>query len=45
MSGKKENENYFAVVYEQDDEKRDKDESTWIKSNPLLEVESMKKKL
>ncbi|MEH7296612.1 terminase large subunit [Bacillus altitudinis] len=45
LSGKNENENYFAVVYEQDDEKEISDESTWIKSNPLLEVESMKKKL
>ncbi|AMQ71829.1 MULTISPECIES: terminase large subunit [Bacillus amyloliquefaciens group] len=45
LSGRKENENYFAIVYEQDDEEEIYDESTWIKSNPLLEVEGLQKKL
>lgn len=35
-------DNYFAFVAEQDDEKEVHDESSWIKSNPLLEVEDLK---
>ena len=35
-------DNYFVLLYEQDDEKEIYDEETWIKSNPLLEVESVK---
>jgi phage terminase large subunit-like protein len=37
LDGEEENDNYFAVVYEQDDEEEINDESLWIKSNPLLE--------
>ncbi|WP_275114369.1 terminase large subunit domain-containing protein [Staphylococcus simulans] len=36
------NENYFAFVAEQDDEKEAHDPSTWIKSNPLLELEQLR---
>lgn len=36
------NENYFAFVAEQDDEKEAHDSSTWIKSNPLLELEQLR---
>lgn len=36
-------ENYFALVYEQDDEEEVHDESLWIKSNPLMEVEAVAK--
>ncbi|WP_445505811.1 terminase large subunit [Niallia sp. 03091] len=35
-------DNYFAFVAEQDDEKEVYDEELWIKSNPLLEVEELK---
>lgn len=35
-------ENYFVLVYEQDDEKEIYNEDMWIKSNPLLEVESIR---
>src|SRR5690625_2768889 len=38
-------ENYFVLVYEQDDEKEIHDESLWIKSNPLLEVDSISETL
>ncbi|WP_200416293.1 terminase large subunit [Virgibacillus salexigens] len=40
-----EDDNYFGLVYEQDDEEEIYDESIWIKSNPLLEVESLKETL
>lgn len=36
------NENYFAFVAEQDDEKEAHDSSTWIKSNPLFELEQLR---
>lgn len=36
------NENYFAFVAEQDDEKEAHDSSTWIKSNPLLELDQLR---
>lgn len=36
-------DNYFALVYEQDDEEEVHDESLWIKSNPLMEVEAVAK--
>lgn len=38
-------DNYFVLVYEQDDEKEIYNEDLWIKSNPLLEVESIKETL
>jgi phage terminase large subunit-like protein len=34
-------ENYFALCYEQDDTKEISNEKNWIKSNPLLENESL----
>ena len=37
-----EDDNYFALIYEQDNEKEIYKEETWIKSNPLLEVEEVK---
>lgn len=40
-----EDDNYFGLVYEQDEEEEIYDESMWIKSNPLLEVESLKETL
>src|SRR5690625_2387873 len=45
ISGDVNNENYFVLVYEQDKEKEVYDESMWVKSNPLLEVESIKETL
>lgn len=35
-------ENYFALIFEQDNEEEIYNEELWIKSNPLLEVESIK---
>lgn len=35
------NENYFVYVAEQDNEKEVHDSSTWIKSNPLLELDQL----
>lgn len=40
-----EQENYFALIYEQDDESEIYDESKWLKSNPLLSVDSIKETL
>lgn len=40
-----EQDNYFVLVYEQDDEKEIYNEEMWIKSNPLLEIESIKETL
>lgn len=34
-------DNYFALIYEQDDEKEIYNKELWIKSNPLLEVSSI----
>src|SRR5690625_5244608 len=42
LNGETEQENYFALIYEQDDEKEIYDEEMWIKSTPLLEVESIR---
>jgi len=42
LNGEEENDNYFAVVYEQDNEEEVNDESLWIKSNPLLESDEAK---
>lgn len=36
------NENYFVYCAEQDDEEEAFDTATWIKSNPLLELEEIK---
>ncbi|GGB56770.1 phage terminase large subunit [Lentibacillus populi] len=38
-------DNYFVLVYEQDDEDEIYDQGLWIKSNPLIEVESIKETL
>lgn len=40
-----EDEEYFAFIAEQDSEKEVEDEKTWIKSNPILEVESLYNKV
>lgn len=45
LSGDAEQDNYFALVYEQDDEEEIYNEDMWIKSNPLLEVESLRETL
>lgn len=45
LKGEVEQDNYFVLVYEQDDEEEIYDEEMWIKSNPLLEVKSIKKTL
>ncbi|API92707.1 MULTISPECIES: terminase large subunit [unclassified Virgibacillus] len=45
LNGDEEDDNYFVLVYEQDDEEEIYDESMWIKSNPLIEVESIKETL
>lgn len=45
LNGDEEDDNYFVLVYEQDDEEEIYDESMWIKSNPLLEVEAIRETL
>lgn len=40
-----EQDNYFALIYEQDDEEEIYNEDMWIKSNPLLEVKEIKETL
>jgi phage terminase large subunit-like protein len=45
LNGDAEDDNYFVLVYEQDDEEEIYNESMWIKSNPLLEVTSIKETL
>lgn len=45
LDGKVTNDNYFVLVYEQDNEKEIYNEDMWVKSNPLLEVESIKETL
>lgn len=42
LNGEEQNENYFIFVAEQDDENEIHDDKTWIKSNPLFEVEEIK---
>ncbi|MCR1834982.1 phage terminase family protein [Oceanobacillus caeni] len=42
LDGKIEQDNYFALIYEQDDEEEIHNKEMWIKSNPLLEVESLR---
>lgn len=41
LNGDVTNENYFVFVAEQDSEDEIYDESTWIKSNPLMEIEEV----
>lgn len=36
------NDNYFTFIAEQDDEEEVQNEETWIKSNPLLEVDEQR---
>lgn len=38
-------DNYFVLVYEQDEEEEIHDKDLWIKSNPLLEVDEIKETL
>ena len=45
LNGEIEDDSYFAYVAEQDSEDEIKDESTWIKSNPILEVDSLNEKI
>lgn len=42
LNGKEENESFFTFISEQDDIKEVYDESTWEKSNPLLEVDALR---
>ena len=41
-NGKVDNDTYFSYIAEQESEEEIKDESTWIKSNPILEVEGLR---
>lgn len=45
LDGEITDEGYFGYVAEQDNEEEIKDESNWIKSNPILEVEALHDKL
>ena len=40
-----EDDSYFCYIAEQDSEAEIKNEETWIKSNPILEVETLKDKI
>ncbi len=40
-----EDDSYFCFIAEQDSEAEIKNEETWIKSNPILEVETLKDKI
>src|SRR5699024_8098213 len=42
LNGEVENENYFALIYEQDSPEEMQDENLWIKSNPLLSVDAIR---
>src|SRR5699024_7430465 len=42
LNGEVENENYFALVYEQDPPEEMQYENLWIKSNPLLSVDAIR---
>lgn len=42
LEGKEENDSYFTFIAEQDDIEEVYDESTWEKSNPLLEIEALR---
>ncbi|MEK4884884.1 terminase TerL endonuclease subunit [Bacillus sp. FSL W8-0223] len=45
LNGEVKNDNYFAICYEQESEEEINDESLWIKSNPLLEVDSIRNRM
>lgn len=45
LNKKVDQDNYFVLVYEQDDEKEIYSEDMWIKSNPLLEVDNVRETL
>ncbi len=45
LNGEIEDDSYFAYIAEQDSEEEIKDESTWIKSNPILEVKALNEKI
>lgn len=45
LNGEIEDDSYFAFIAEQDSIEEVEDESTWIKSNPLLSVESQKERI
>src|SRR5699024_1717599 len=42
LDGSYTNENYFVFIAEQDDESEMYDSTTWIKSNPLLEIDAIR---
>lgn len=42
LKGEQKNNGYFTFIAEQDSEKEIHDEDMWIKSNPLLEVDSVR---
>lgn len=44
-NGKVENDTYFSYIAEQESEEEIKDESTWIKSNPILEVDGLREQV
>lgn len=44
-NGKVENDTYFSYIAEQESEEEIKDESTWIKSNPILEIEGLREQV
>lgn len=45
LSGEIEDDNYLALCWEQDSVSEVNDESLWIKSNPLLEVDSVAERM
>ena len=45
LDGEIEDDSYFCFIAEQDSEAEIEDEGTWIKSNPILEVEALKEKI
>lgn len=42
LNNEEENENYFAIIFTQDEESEINDEKYWIKSNPLLENDELR---
>jgi phage terminase large subunit-like protein len=45
LDGEIEDDSYFCFIAEQDSEAEIEDESTWIKSNPIIEVETLREKI
>lgn len=45
LAGEIVDEEYFAFVAEQENEEEIADEATWVKSNPILEVEALNEKV